>query len=971
MTSSKKKILLISSLSIVTVLIIGVFAVYQVKNVKTSNNLQEVNTSSAKAFNDVKILEEVLSEENTLNQEGTALSDTDKEFLKSLGFTESELTNFRLYTTNDLLNSNVLSDTYKTQFSNVYADEEYYIDTVNKTIILKNSRMVENTDVVALGVDNKYKVLESNKENVKETNVTYNGEEKTYVNVYVRPKNDDVAVTNKNEQTNLQTIGEVNYSDYTGYPKFYITKETNIKYIVTLTKHEDMTNLQYKLGNSGNWLNYTEPFALYQNTTIYTRYAVVENPTEDDYKNGNMKTVSELKLLQTEVEVVNIEGKTEYEGYKAVIKFKLNENETKFIEDNFPGASLAVKCEVAFVSEDEEDMIPDDEEYESADSSKLVEKENNELKFKAEKAGTYYLKLKTTITTDSKDPIYIAESKERVVTIKTKNEENKNENTEKEPEDVPETEKPEQDPEDSNVVENEENVDLEDPLYSTELSNIEIKILNTESKELEKSKATFTIEGEENPISTLEELVSMINLQDDEITINVEVPSDCNSFEIIATATEPEKTIINGNGIGMTIVNGKIQIPLTIKSGDKTKKILFNINKKMPTKIDDVQAISLVTIPNASHSFGATYLEREKERFDLTDENYIDSLIDYIRNTENPTVYVRVESGCEKLTIYLDSTKYELNVNEAEKIDETKLAEVTKLTGENYELKAIEKEIKVTNNGKEYSVKFVVYKYVKKVDNSGNIYFEKEDNTIQIIKGKESENIKIELKDTTIDTSKLEIKEVEKYTVNKETEKIVTLGEITTKTEEITGENEEKVTKTYLELPVTGENYGKVKLELTHNEDKTIRSNLTILVVPELKTSNVEIKAGATGNISYEVEGIEEISKAYASKDESIATVDAEGKVTGIAAGETQVELSVIGKMNLYKVVEDKPVEATEIEEETNEVINTVENEVTNTVGKTETSIEETDEKVETITLVGNVSVKVNRRCSSNRNKIK
>jgi len=126
----------------------------------------------------------------------------------------------------------------------VYKDEEYYIDTVNKIIILKNSRMVENTTSVSVGVNDKFKVKEANNEKVKEENITYNGEEKTYVNVYVRPQNDDIIVAKKDEQTKLQTIGEVDHSDYVGYPVFKLNKETNIKYNVELVKHNDMTKLQ-------------------------------------------------------------------------------------------------------------------------------------------------------------------------------------------------------------------------------------------------------------------------------------------------------------------------------------------------------------------------------------------------------------------------------------------------------------------------------------------------------------------------------------------------------------------------------------------------------------------------------------------------------------------------------------------------------------------------------------------------------
>jgi len=283
----------------------------------------------------------------------------------------------------------------------------------------------------------------------------------------------------------------------------------------------------------------------------------------------------------------------------------------------------------------------------------------------------------------------------------------------------------------------------------------------------------------------------------------------------------------------MKFVDGKILITLDIKNNGKIKTILFNIEKQMPTEIDETQVIKITTIPPASHTIGGYYLEKEKEDFDITDENYINpsaSLLNYIKNKDNPTVYVRVEPGCEKLILNINETKYELNINEATLLDETKVADVLTLTGKDYELKQIEKEVKVANNGNIYGIKFVVYKYVLKeitledgtTEVVKDLYLEKENQTVQLVKNTTSQNLKLIVKTDKVDVTKLKITTTQKYISDEFQDKVITVGELTKSAEQ----PDEKVT--YYDLPVTTENYGKAIIEANYEDNEKLSTKLTV-----------------------------------------------------------------------------------------------------------------------------------------------
>lgn len=959
MSSSKKKIVLISLLSFTLIIGISAFVMFSIKNVKTSNSMVDINDSNAKAFNDVKIIEEVLSKDKSISMSGSEVSETDIKFLNSLGFSEEESKKFRIYTAEDIVNSNDFSESYKQQFKGIYAGEEYYVDIENKIVILKNSRMVENTEVVANFIDDRFKDT-TKKATIKENDTT-----KNYVAVYVRPKEENLVVTKTEEGNKIEEIGEKEENDYTGYPKFSLYKNSNLEYQIKLEKHEDMKVIEYSLGNTSNWLTYNEETGIIinQNTTIYTRYSLVENPEEKDFVNGSMKTISEVKLLQAEIEDVT----KDYEGYKAAISFKFNEDDKKYIEEKLHG-KLSANCMVAFVNEEREDEMPSDEEYENADGSKLVEKEGNVLKFKAEEFGSYYLKIETTVTSETNETLYVANSVQRIAKIKT---ENKQETPEETPtEDVPEEK---------------EDVEIDDSeLYSTDLEEFIIKSFDKEAKELE--DVTLTINEEE---VTLEGLLDAINNSENEVTLNVKVNNSANSIKISAKQKENIKAKIEGLAADTFFFDeeGKIApIEITITTGvdSKTKKVIkINVEKEEKTVILDTEEI-IAYSTTSSYVLGKNYLEQGKSSFDIVDKDYLEDInLSTMDLSKNDTkIYFRVSSGCKKFIIMIDDEINELDFSKAKKVEEKDLSDLKKFTGDNYDLYEISKTIKVNQNGKACDVNFIVYTYklaeiekenekgttdTKTENGSSNIddqgssevkeQKQEDDYTIAVENDEEpvlnnekknvllaqEKNFILAIEKGNVDVSKLEIKNVNAYAQDPNEAEVLTYGEIEKSSRKT---STDKIT--YVELKVTGKALGRHDIKIVSSEDKDVNFNVTFDVVPEVLVEDMELKPGEISKVIYDVEEITKKLVSFKSENNNIAKVDSKtGDITGVSVGETNVFVEVNGTIRLTKISIDEEVTVT-AEDDVDE--------------SNETTAEENKEPeiiTENVTLIGKGSVKV------------
>lgn len=247
MSDKKKKILIISSISFISLLVIGIFTFVQLNKSDTvSTIIQSAKKEQLKTFQDLKLIEQALeADPEKLGGYGQDITEAEISFLQTLGIDESIISGFRRYTARELITSGFIS-TFETQaeqeaFLELYGDEEYFVNIEEQIVILKNARDV--------------------------------GDGLTHQ----KPIDDDSATANDNT-----------------YPKFTLVKLGSFKFKLTLKYPDGAVSKQYQI-NDEEWQDYTSWIMIEENLTVKTRYKLSEG---SEYVEGNQKAISELRLTK-------------------------------------------------------------------------------------------------------------------------------------------------------------------------------------------------------------------------------------------------------------------------------------------------------------------------------------------------------------------------------------------------------------------------------------------------------------------------------------------------------------------------------------------------------------------------------------------------------------------------------------------------------------------------------------------------
>lgn len=251
MSTRKKKLFIIKTAGLISLLLIISFVVFQASKIKPANaKVANDKKEFLKTFQDVKLIEQEVEADSKketpiLSYEGNDLNEDEKALLKEIGIVEEIIPNFKRYTAKQLLSSGFISTftTYEEQesFLELYGDEEYFINIKSQMVVLKNGREIDG------------------------------------VLTYQRPTESDDKATPSNNV----------------YPKFTLSKIDTFKLKLTLKYPDDSTSRQYKINNEDKWQDYQTPITIEENVTIQTRYKFDLN---SDYTIGNSKIISDLRL---------------------------------------------------------------------------------------------------------------------------------------------------------------------------------------------------------------------------------------------------------------------------------------------------------------------------------------------------------------------------------------------------------------------------------------------------------------------------------------------------------------------------------------------------------------------------------------------------------------------------------------------------------------------------------------------------
>lgn len=331
----KKKIVIISVCCILLILLIVLIGLIINFNKKdrtsdTSANIYDkVPEKQVRSFEDVKLIEDLLKGGKVLDSSiGNELGDEEKEILRSLGVNEVLFDTYKIYTSEELLNSNFISsedegEDIVEEWENNYKDETYIISQNQELAFLVNGRNDEKDRI-------QYARLVDNIEIDQTTEDETQGNEEIQESELI----EENTIINIRKVERLKYKVDIDYPENAQGPQYAIKVKNNeiqnqvIEESEEVQENEDIGQSIEMDYENLEWKDYDQTIFIEENVTIYTKYKLIDNDLEIEVI--NFKEVPELILSTPTYEIVEDENEmyikffNKESGYNDNVIFKVS-----------------------------------------------------------------------------------------------------------------------------------------------------------------------------------------------------------------------------------------------------------------------------------------------------------------------------------------------------------------------------------------------------------------------------------------------------------------------------------------------------------------------------------------------------------------------------------------------------------------------------------------------------------------------